>query len=84
LSNAFRNQLVCEREERREERGGGGERGERGERGGGEEREGEEERKIGLRSKLDFTEKGPLPADVAKAAEDIWEQIKADAPKYYF
>jgi hypothetical protein len=29
-------------------------------------------------------EKGPLPADVVKAVEDVWVTIKAEAPAYHF
>ena len=32
----------------------------------------------------DLFEKGPLPADVVKAVEDVWAQVKAEAPKYHF
>ena len=32
---------------------------------------------------IDFLEKGPLPADIVKAVDEVWAQIKSDAPKYH-
>eukprot|EP00026_Physarum_polycephalum_P012149 Phypoly_transcript_12425.p1 GENE.Phypoly_transcript_12425~~Phypoly_transcript_12425.p1 ORF type:complete len:330 (+),score=58.48 Phypoly_transcript_12425:132-1121(+) len=39
---------------------------------------------VNLQTSIELFEKGPLPADIVKAVEDVWVTIKADAPPYHF
>jgi aflatoxin B1 aldehyde reductase len=37
-----------------------------------------------LEANLNYIKKGPLPDEVATVFEDIWKNIKPDAPAYHF